>query len=604
MSSVFAICRKTSDGVFIEVASQGLISLTKYPRDQLTNRQLSSIIASPTDSAIRSSLRFDSCDSLLQTLTTQECCEGMVVVRCDGGSLLQSRLQIENIHMTPRGHHNEEVIPHVIATFHDVAKISSVNATGTNPLMKDLSKRNSIIASTASFSRNPSIRLDFDIQTYQVGGGESGGKTVLKDVTGQAVPGDLLALMGPSGSGKTTLLNILAGRVSRGLEGEILFNNARPKRKQRRQVAYVLQDDTFFGMLTVRETLHFSALLRLPNTITRASKIARAEEVMELLGLQKCAQTIIGTPFARGVSGGERKRVNIGCELMSDPSLIMLDEPTSGLDASTALQIIEILRELTKQNKTIITSIHQPSSHIFQQFDKLLLLGAGRVIFSGKARDAAEYFAAGGYPCPLHFNIADFMIELSSDGSPSQGPLIEHFATHHLPNARSTMSKQMIISNNDSSKILHMKDKTGTENGARNEPEDGDDLDIEAGIPNRNRVPALEHKSNTISKLLGGGNEWPTTWWQQFVVLSRRSLTQKRGASITGLQTTQCLLIALICTVLWWNLPKTEAAIRERTGVIFFSTVFWSFSPLFTALMSCESTSNKILSAPSPCMLW
>ena len=175
-------------------------------------------------------------------------------------------------------------------------------------------------------------------------------RRLLSDVAGRATPGRLLAIMGPSGSGKTTLLNALAGQVvaSPGLElsGRLVVDGAGPCQSAAdggaRACAFVQQQDLFYAQMTVAETLRMAARLRLPRELPRAEKLARADEVLRKLGLAKAAGTLVGDEKgARGVSGGEKKRLAIACELIDQPELIFLDEPTSGLDAYQAEQVVQ-----------------------------------------------------------------------------------------------------------------------------------------------------------------------------------------------------------------------------------------------------------------------
>lgn len=176
-------------------------------------------------------------------------------------------------------------------------------------------------------------------------------RTILKGVTGIAQPGEILAVLGPSGSGKSTLLHALAGRLhGPGLTGTILANSSKLTKPVLRRTGFVTQDDILYPHLTVRETLVFCAMLRLPRTLPRAAKIAVAEAAIAELGLGKCENTIIGNSFIRGVSGGERKRVSIAHEMLVDPSLLILDEPTSGLDSTAAHRLVVTLGSLDRKS--------------------------------------------------------------------------------------------------------------------------------------------------------------------------------------------------------------------------------------------------------------
>ncbi|CAL5323285.1 unnamed protein product [Camellia sinensis] len=174
-------------------------------------------------------------------------------------------------------------------------------------------------------------------------------KEILNGISGSVNPGEVLALMGPSGSGKTTLLSLLGGRVRGSTPGGSITYNDQPYSKfLKSRIGFVTQDNVLFPHLTVRETLTYAALLRLPKTLTKQEKEKRAIDVIDELGLERCQDTMIGSSFVRGVSGGERKRVCIGNEIIINPSLLFLDEPTSGLDSTTALRIVQILQDIAE----------------------------------------------------------------------------------------------------------------------------------------------------------------------------------------------------------------------------------------------------------------
>ncbi|XP_068868876.1 broad substrate specificity ATP-binding cassette transporter ABCG2 isoform X1 [Aphelocoma coerulescens] len=242
-------------------------------------------------------------------------------------------------------------------------------------------------------------------------------KEVLRDVNGIMKPG-LNAILGPTGSGKSSLLDILAARKDpNGLYGDILINGAPQPANFKCTSGYVVQDDVVMGTLTVRENLKFSAALRLPKSVKEQEKDERVNQIIKELGLSKVADSKVGTQFSRGVSGGERKRTNIGMELITDPAILFLDEPTTGLDASTANAVLLLLKRMSKQGKTIIFSIHQPRYSIFRLFDNLTLLAAGRVLYHGPAQHAIQYFQSIGYQCEPYNNPADFFLDVINGDS-------------------------------------------------------------------------------------------------------------------------------------------------------------------------------------------
>jgi ATP-binding cassette subfamily G (WHITE) protein 2 len=248
-----------------------------------------------------------------------------------------------------------------------------------------------------------------DISVFSGTGGR-----LLSDASG-VVKSKFMAIMGPSGSGKTTLMNVLACRLGGAkTQGTATINGVTYSGSELKQVSgYVMQDDLLNGHLTVEETLYYTAELRLPSSFSREEKQERIEEVMERLGLTRCRNTIVGDPLKRGVSGGERKRLCVAIELLTRPKLLFLDEPTSGLDSVTALSLCTTLKQLATSGQcTVITTIHQPQNKIFQQFDDLILLKSGRIVYYGPAAEVMDFFAEAGFPCPPMTNPADHMLDV------------------------------------------------------------------------------------------------------------------------------------------------------------------------------------------------
>eukprot|EP00118_Oscarella_pearsei_P028305 m.1844 g.1844 ORF g.1844 m.1844 type:complete len:634 (+) comp7956_c0_seq1:221-2122(+) len=237
-------------------------------------------------------------------------------------------------------------------------------------------------------------------------------KVILHGVSGIMKPG-MNAILGPTGSGKTTLLDILAGRKSSGsLTGQVLVNGRPLPADFKCMSGYVIQDDIVMGTLSVLENLLFSAALRLPQSVSKREKRSRVEMVINELGLQDVANSKIGTELIRGISGGERKRTNIGMELIISPSVLFLDEPTTGLDAYTAVSVMQLLQQLSRRGTTVIFSIHQPRYAIFKLFDSLTLLGNGQTIFHGSPGRGLKFLEEGGHHCDERENPADFFLDV------------------------------------------------------------------------------------------------------------------------------------------------------------------------------------------------
>ena len=169
-----------------------------------------------------------------------------------------------------------------------------------------------------------------------------------------------------------------------------------------------------YAQMTVRETLRFHARLRLPKSMSKQDKDDKVEAIMNALALQKCGDTLVGGGKVRGISGGERKRLNIGCELIASPTLIFLDEPTTGLDSFQADKVVRSLRDLSALGHTIITVIHQPSGSVYNMFDDLLLLSEGRLIYHGEAKAVTTHLRTAGHACPSNISPGEFCLELVS----------------------------------------------------------------------------------------------------------------------------------------------------------------------------------------------
>ncbi|KAK4778952.1 hypothetical protein SAY86_006480 [Trapa natans] len=380
-------------------------------------------------------------------------------------------------------------------------------------------------------------------------------KVILKKVSGMVRPGEMLAMLGPSGSGKTTLLTALGGRLSGKVQGSITYNGQPFTHAMKRNTGFVTQDDVLYPHLTVAETLNFTALLRLPNTFSKEEKRAHAEAVIAQLGLAKCKDSIIGDSLLRGVSGGERKRVSIGQEMLINPSILFLDEPTSGLDSTTAQRIVSTLWELAKGGRTVAMTIHQPSSRIFYMFHKVLLLSEGSPLYFGDGASAMDYFSSVGYSPSVAMNPSDFLLDLAngvSEDYSGEGRLQkvkDHLAVAYMCHIEENLKAEMKRTDEDT-KLS---------------------------------------KCNQVIRSHAGKEDkqfarWPTTWGQQFGVLLKRGIKERKHESFSGLRIAQVLAVALICGLLWWQ--SNADNLQDKIGLLFFYSGFWGFYPLFQALFT------------------
>ncbi|XP_051189070.1 ABC transporter G family member 5-like [Lolium perenne] len=240
--------------------------------------------------------------------------------------------------------------------------------------------------------------------------GSSRCRLVLRNVACRARPGELLAIVGPSGAGKSTLLEVLSGRLHPSNSGHLRVNGTPVDAAAlRRLCGYVTQQDVLFPLLTVRETLHFSARLRLGPA---AYVPGAVDALVSDLALSRVADARV-----KDLSGGERRRVSIGVEAVHDPAVLILDEPTSGLDSASALQIVAALRSMadSPRGRTVVLSIHQPGARIVKMFDAVLLLAAGSVLHHGSVDALGSLLADAGLRLPPHVDTVEFAIDSVDD---------------------------------------------------------------------------------------------------------------------------------------------------------------------------------------------
>ncbi|XP_021771447.1 ABC transporter G family member 22-like [Chenopodium quinoa] len=389
-------------------------------------------------------------------------------------------------------------------------------------------------------------------------------KYILHGVSGSATPGELLAMIGPSGGGKTTLLNLLSGRVKYN-SGTITYNNLPYTKSLKRKIGFVMQDDVAFPHLTVKETLTYAALLRLPNTLSKEQKKDRAMEVIIDLGLERCQDSMIGGGLLKGISGGERRRVCIGNEILLNPPLLLLDEPTSSLDSASALRIVQILHNMAKTGKTVVTTIHQPSSRLFCKFDKLILIGKGSSLYFGKASEAMEYFSLMGCSPLKPMNPAEFLLDLANGNM------------------------------NDKSIPSSMEDKfSPTNTRGRPSPLEVHEYFVEAYESRSSKIkkPKLLKSMTQQNMVKPGGRTWNSkgwgaSWWDQFRVLLSRGIKERRHEYFSSVRVIQVISTAIIIGLLWWHPDhSTSIDIQDQAGLLFFISVFWSFFPLFTTIFT------------------
>jgi ABC-type multidrug transport system ATPase subunit/ABC-type multidrug transport system permease subunit len=313
-----------------------------------------------------------------------------------------------------------------------------------------------------------------------------------------------------------------------------------------------MQDDLMFAHLTVFETLSLAAHFYCPITDTDEQKEKLVNGILAALGLYKARNTIIGDQKYRGVSGGERKRVNIATQIITDPAALFLDEPTSGLDAFQALAVMECIKSLADHGRMIVTVIHQPRSSIFALFDQLLLLSDGNDIFFGNADAAVDFFNRSGFPCPKSFNPADHFLDVLSRDTRSDESIEE--STERLIKIRKLATNSV-----NASAALGKKEGGGG-----------------------------EQKVYSEVKAIGSNQELSVTdTLMRVKLLGWRSWKEITGdyKVIVGTYVISTIL-ALVIGGIYSQLGNDQISIQDRSGLLFFMGVNMGFSGLFSVLNS------------------
>ncbi|KZS92538.1 hypothetical protein SISNIDRAFT_486560 [Sistotremastrum niveocremeum HHB9708] len=463
------------------------------------------------------------------------------------------------------------------------------------------------------------------------------GRQILDSISGSVKAGQVMAIMGASGAGKSTFLDILARKNKRGIVNGVTLVNGRQVADSdfKKVIGFVDQEDTLMSTLTVYETVLYSALLRLPREMSEEAKKFRTLETLHELGLLNVKDSRIGDSSRRSISGGEKRRVSIACELVTSPSILFLDEPTSGLDAFNALNVIECLVSLAKDyNRTVVFTIHQPRSNIVSLFDRLVVLARGKLVYSGSAHECQDYFASIGQPCPPGFNIADFLIDLTMGSEPEQvqapspvrpsaeGPLEvdeergfnnNQPASQQTPGASSSGAQSTVDDAEQTTrpgslaapepkstfdlikrKTVHFVQSIATSSQKGDPPLSPQltslvrsyaDSPVAATIQEEilnlqsNRTSTGELRDVTVESSLRG--HLRAGYLTQFRILSGRAFKNMyRDPALLLAHYSAAILVAVICGVLVRNVSNDIAGFQNRLGIFFFTLALFGFSCL------------------------
>ncbi|XP_068668411.1 ABC transporter G family member 6-like [Aristolochia californica] len=424
-----------------------------------------------------------------------------------------------------------------------------------NNLTYSVKRRRKLVRLPGFF--RPSDRLGVDEDPVVNGNKFSRTKTLLDDISGEARDGEILAVLGASGSGKSTLIDALANRISRdSLKGTITLNGENLESRLQKVIsAYVMQDDLLFPMLTVEETLMFSAEFRLPRSLSKSKKQARVQALIDQLGLRNAAKTIIGDEGHRGVSGGERRRVSIGIDIIHDPIILFLDEPTSGLDSTSAFMVVKVLQRIAQSGSIVIMTIHQPSSRIVGLLDRMIFLSRGQTVYSGPPSCLPLFFGEFGHPIPENENRTEFALDLirELEGSPGGTKDLAEFnkSWQSMKHPRTTSPCRLGLSLKDA---------------------------ISASISRGKLVSGATATTNDVASA-SAMNTYANAFWVEIAVLTKRSATNaRRMPELFGIRLGAVLVTGFILATIFWQLDTSPRGVQERLGFFAFamSTTYYT----------------------------
>jgi ABC-type multidrug transport system ATPase subunit/ABC-type multidrug transport system permease subunit len=469
-----------------------------------------------------------------------------------------------------------------------------------------LSPQEELAAMAASESQDLTSAADFVSQLH--GDPEAGTWTVVDDCNGIASAGEVVGVLGPSGCGKTTLLTSIVGSsLELGstalMTGAVLIDGV-PRQGQ--DVAYVPQADTLIPTLTVAECVRYSALLRLPRNTPIDQVHSRVAGVLEELGLSHVADSPVGgSGNIRGVSGGERRRVTIGMELVTDPSIIVLDEPTSGLDSYTAINLIRSLRTVAAGGRVVIASLHQPSKDMFYALDSVILMGHGRMLFKGRPEEAEAALASAGVPCPEDTAVAEHMLKVASNPADIKamlklkfksssaalntlgGPGGEAAALKALPAAATVVGAAGVdLVNGDGTSSAVTSPTTTTagipDGTAFAVTTPSSDAHMEAASPPEQRTLSL-HNSVSFSNVAVEKPPRPAGFTRQLAVMFwRTSMDIMRNPTLLVLHVSIAAIVGILNGAIFYQVEPDFSGVQNRMGATFFALALLAFTSLTT----------------------
>ncbi|EDV30806.2 uncharacterized protein Dana_GF15046 [Drosophila ananassae] len=460
--------------------------------------------------------------------------------------------------------------------------------------------------------KRPAVDLAFHNLTYRVKeGNRSNAKTILKGVSGRLRSGELTAIMGPSGAGKSTLLNILSGYKTSSIEGSVTMNGAERNLSAFRKLsAYIMQDNQLHGNLTVQEAMTVATNLKLSKKFTKPEKNSMIDDILLTLSLSEHRYTM-----TRNLSGGQKKRLSIALELVSNPPIMFFDEPTSGLDSSTCFQCIHLLKMLAAGGRTVICTIHQPSARLFEMFDQLYTLADGQCVYQGSTKQLVPFLSTLNLECPSYHNPASYVIEVSCGEHGDHIRKLVEAIDNGKRDIRSTADYAGLKARNDLVKVQNLKailDKNDASNVSGSKYEDN--LNLNNGLALNGMVNDIVKDGNgstavvttnekgdamidvektvncttaLLTEEITSPERYPTSQFHQFwVVLKRTLLFSYRDWTLMYLRLFAHLLVGFLIGALYYDIGNDGAKVLSNLGFLFFNMLFLMYTSMTITILS------------------
>ncbi|KAI9552421.1 ABC protein [Daphnia sinensis] len=405
-----------------------------------------------------------------------------------------------------------------------------------------------------------SLHLTFRDIYYTANKGKNARK-ILHGMSGTFKSGHLTAILGPSGAGKSSLMNILAGLRTSGAEGQIQVNGVdRKLKKFRKQSAYITQEDHLLSNLTIDEYIMTAANLKLGNKVSSSERKSKVELVMKTLGLTHSRHTQIGS-----LSGGECKRLSIGLELLNNPDILFLDEPTSGLDSSSSLQCVALLRDIARSGRTVVATIHQPSSRLLDYFDHLYIVASGMCIYQGPIGSLVPYLQTANLECPSYHNPADFVMDVACGEYGDVLPvLVSTIENGRLVYQEIYGSTSVMPSPPPKSRTDDATDVTITVTG---------------NIPKKKKIKTYPASFHT----------------QVAVLLERTWRTMWRDKMLTKVRFVTHFVLGLLVDTMYWLGGDDAASILNNASMLFFNLLVILFASTMPTVVTFPMERNVLL---------